>query len=154
MAVTVKVVASIEIDKPIREVFEAFTDPEFNGKVDLDTVAVRRISGVPREKGAKWELDIRAPLFGIMHETQTITEIDPPYRYVVEVDQKPMSGPEVETFDVTPEGRTKVVWESDYDLAWYVVPLYFWLKSQMKTKSAVWIGRMKTALETGVIPPE
>jgi hypothetical protein len=150
----VRVVATTLVDKPIQEVFRHFADPEFNAKVDLDTRSARLVSGHPLEKDAVYELDIQAPLFGIMHEKQTITEIDPPYRYVVECDQTAMKGPEVETFEVDPDGRVRVTWDAHYRVPIYLFPLAWWMKREMKKKSAVWIGRMKTAIETGEIPSE
>jgi len=143
---------SISVDKPIQEVFERFADPEFTARVDRNTYGATLLSGKPLSKGAVWKLKLRAPLVGSMQQTQTYTEVDAPYRFAMEIDQRGWSGKEVETFEVGANGAVDVTWDANWKLDWYATPFYLGIRWMVKSGAEVWLADMKQAIESGKDP--
>jgi hypothetical protein len=151
--VKLRTTLSVEVQKPIDDVFRSFVDPEFSVNADESTVSATLVKGEPFTKGVVWEVKVKAPLVGTIDQTQELTEYDPPIRYVSFIKRFGTAGPEFYSFDTEADGSVRVTWDAEYRLAVGMVLFYPILKWQESSKAKDWINGMKRAIEATDFPP-
>ena len=145
---------SIVIDKPVREVFERFADPEFNTAIEPGSQGATLVSGQPFTQGMEWRLALDTPWGGTMHQTQRFPEFHPPDWFRIELEQTGFSGYEDESFKHTADGKVEVTWDAHWDVRWWLVPVYPLLRRMVRTGAEHWLELMKEAIESGHDPRE
>lgn len=146
-----RIILDIEIAKPQAEVFQHFADVEFVARVDPATLECKLVSGTPNTPGVVWEMVFRG-LVNKLYGKYTLTDYNPPSSF--SVDMYIPQGPAAETtsFETLANGNVKVTWDSDYNLKWYMLPIYPLMRWMVISKGNDWMRRMKQAIETGVEP--
>lgn len=148
-----RIILDIEISKPQAEVFQAFADVEFVNSVDPATLECKLVSGTPNTVGVVWEMVFRG-LVNKLYGKYTLTDYSPPNYFKVDMYIPQGPAAEITTFETLPNGNVKVTWDSDYNLKWYMLPIYPLMRWMVMTKGGDWMRRMKQAIETGVVPPK
>jgi hypothetical protein len=151
--VTMKIVLDIEIAKPQAEVFQYFADVEFVNSVDPAILSCRLVSGTPFTKGVVWEMVFRG-LVNKLYGKYTLLDYAPPNYFTVDMYIPQGPAYEITSFETLPNGNVKVTWDSDYNLKWYMLPIYPLMRRMVITKGGEWMKLMKQAIETGVVPPK
>lgn len=144
---------TINVKKPLADVFHHFADIEFVTKVDPNTLSCKLIEGTAFTNGAVWDMVFKG-LVSKLYGLYTFTAYEPNTRFEVDVGIKKAPGKETTLFEeLSGDQGIKVTWIGVYEMKWYlwlVYPLMHWM---VVRKGNGWLARMKQAIETGVIPP-
>jgi hypothetical protein len=148
-----KVVLTINVQKPLDVVFHHFADIEFVTKVDPNTLSCKLIQGTAFTNGAVWDMVFKG-LVSKLYGTYTFTQYQPNSRFEVEVGIKKAPGKEITEFEQLPgDEGIKVTWIGYYEMKWYLYLIYPLMRMMVVNKGNNWLRRMKQSIETGVIPP-
>lgn len=140
-----KFTCSIIIDKPIKEVADAFLDPECMKQSHQGFIGKELISGNANEVGAKYKL-----IYKKFEMTETITNNDLPDSFSGLYEHKHMTNTMNSTFDAISENQTKFSAEIEYThFNGFVIKVMAKLFPGMfKKQGDKWLQRFKAYVES------
>ena len=136
---------STTINKPIKEVTEAFLDPESMKQSHEGFIAKELISGNPNETGAKYKL-----IYKKFEMTETIIANNLPHSFSGFYEHKHMTNTMKSTFEAISENETKFSSEIEYTkLNGFVIKVMVKLFPGMfKKQVEKWLQRFKAHVES------